>query len=64
MISLLIILVVAALLLWVLGQFPLDPVLLRVIRAIVIVVVCLYALGFILSLFGVPWPSFPARNLR
>ncbi len=53
MISLLIVLVLAALFLWAISQLPLDPTLMRVIRMIVIVAICLYALMFLLAMFGV-----------
>ena len=44
LISLLIVLVIAGLALWALGQFPLDATIQRIIRVVIIVVVCLYVL--------------------
>lgn len=44
LISLLIALVVAGLILWAVGQFPLDPTIARIIRVVVIVVVVLYCI--------------------
>jgi ABC-type multidrug transport system permease subunit len=45
LISILIALVIAGVILWALGQFPIDPTLARIIRVVVIVVVVLYCLG-------------------
>jgi hypothetical protein len=45
LISILIALVIAGVVLWALGQFPMDPTLARIIRVVVIVVVVLYCLG-------------------
>lgn len=45
LISVIIALVIAGLVLWALGQFPLDPTIARIIRVVVIVAVVLYVLG-------------------
>jgi hypothetical protein len=45
----LVVLVVAGLILWAVTQFPLDPVLARVIRVIVIVAVCLWLISLLLG---------------
>ena len=45
LISILVPLVLAALLLWLITQLPLDPTIVKIIRAVVIVAVVLWLLG-------------------
>lgn len=52
MLGLILVIVVAALLLWALTQFPLDPTLVKLIRVVVIVVCVLYVVYFLFGLFG------------
>jgi heme A synthase len=54
LISILIALVIAGVILWALGQFPIDPTLARIIRVVVIVVVVLYCLGALTGRSFVP----------
>lgn len=57
-VSILIALVVAGLFLWLVDQFPLDPAIVKMIRAVVIVVVCLWLLYVVAGFFGAgTWPS-------
>lgn len=44
LIQLVIVLVIVGLLLWVLQQIPIDPVIARIIRVVIIVCVCLWLL--------------------
>lgn len=48
-ISIIIVLAVVGLLLWAISQIPMDPAIARVIRVVVIVLVCLWLISF---LFG------------
>lgn len=45
MIELIVVLVLLGLLLWVVGQLPIDPTIQRIIRVVVIVVAVLYVLS-------------------
>jgi len=61
LIEILIVLLIVGLILWALGQFPIDPVIARVIRVVIIVVVCIwliYALASFLPAGG----FYPARR--
>lgn len=49
LIGLLVLLVVAGLFLWVLSQFPIDPVIYRIARVVVIVVICIAVLMFLVA---------------
>ena len=44
LVSLIVVLVLCGLVLWAVGQFPLDPTIQRIIRVVVIVVAVLYVL--------------------
>jgi cytochrome b subunit of formate dehydrogenase len=54
LISLLVVLAVAGVVLWALGQFPLDPALARIIRVVVIVAVAIYAIRVLAAYAGHP----------
>jgi len=57
LIRLIVEIVVAGLALWALGQFPIDPVLHRLARAVIIVLVAVYALVVLLRLLGIAAPG-------
>ena len=52
LIQLIVLLVVVGLLLWIVEQIPMDPTIRRIIRVVVIVVVCLYLLQILITAFG------------
>ncbi len=63
LIGILIALVVVGILLWALGQFPIDPTIARFIRVIVIVVVAIWCLYLLAGLLG-GGGTFYAPRLR
>lgn len=63
LLSIVIVLIVAGLLLWVCGQLPLDPTILRIIRVVVVVFVVLYLLYAIVPMIG-GGPYFPLYPRR
>ncbi len=52
LLQVLIALVLVGLLLWIVEQIPMDATIARIIRVIVIVVVCLWLLQLIVTVFG------------
>ena len=52
MITLIVGLVIVGLILWVLEQIPMDAMITRIIRVVIIVVACIWLLQFLLSMFG------------
>ena len=61
LIEILIVLLIAGLILWALGQFPIDPVISRVVRVVIIVLVCIWLIYGLASLL--PAGGFyPARG--
>lgn len=55
LLQIVIVLIVVGLVLWVVSQFLLDPTIARIIRVIVIVVVCLWLLSLVWPYFTVPY---------
>ncbi len=58
LIQIIIALALAGLLLWALSQFPIDATIAKLIRVVIIVVVCIWLLYILASLFG-SGPMFP-----
>jgi hypothetical protein len=58
LISVIVALVIAGLILWAVTQFPIDPVIVRIIRVVVVVAVVLWLIG---TFFGFPagWGGSP-----
>ena len=52
LLQVLVALVVVGLLLWIVEQIPMDATIARIIRVIVIVVVCLWLLQLLVTVFG------------
>ena len=63
LIQLIVALVVVGLLLWLVEQIPMDPVIARIIRVVVIVAVVLYLLEIFTGVFGGMSLGPPARPL-
>ncbi len=63
LIQVLVALVIVGILLWALSQFPIDPMISKVIRVIVIVVVSIWCLYLLVGLLGggAPGPYFYRR---
>jgi len=63
LIGILVALVIVGILLWALGQFPIDPTISKFIRVIVIVVVAIWCLYLLVGLLGggSPGPYFYRR---
>ncbi len=63
LINILVALVIVGILLWALSQFPIDPMISKVIRVIVIVVVSIWCLYLLVGLLGggAPGPYFYRR---
>ncbi len=63
LIQVLVSLVIVGILLWALSQFPIDPMISKVIRVIVIVVVSIWCLYLLVGLLGggAPGPYFYRR---
>ena len=59
LLSLVIVLAIAGLILWAISQFPLDPTIAKLIRVVIIVVVCIWLIYFLAGLLGSPGLSFP-----
>ncbi len=59
LIQIVIALVVVGLVLWVVGQIPMDATIARIIRVVVIVAVCLWLLSLLVPLIAV-YPVRPA----
>lgn len=49
LVEILIVLIVVGLLLWVVEQIPMDPAIARIIRVVVIVLVCLWLISVLLG---------------
>ena len=60
LVTILIVLLIAGLILWAISQFPIDPVIARIIRVVVIVVVGIWLI-YILAGF-LPSGSIPMRR--
>lgn len=57
LLDLLIVLVIAGLILWAIGQFPMDAAIARIIRVVIIVVVCIWLLYFLVGILPAGnWP--------
>jgi hypothetical protein len=52
LIELLIVCLIAGVVLWALGQFPLDPTIAKIIRVVVIVIVLIYLIYALVPLLG------------
>jgi hypothetical protein len=65
LIQLIVVLVIAGLILWAIGQIPMDPVISRIIRVVIIVVVCIWLLYFLVGVLpGGASLGPPGRVLR
>jgi len=63
--GLIVVLVLLALGLWILGQFPLDATIMRIIRVIIIVIAVILAMNFLIALlFGVTIFHSPMLTTR
>ena len=60
LLSILVVLVIAGLILWAIGQFPLDATIQRLIRVVVIVFVCLWLLNMFYPI-GMSGSYYPHR---
>ncbi len=60
LIQIIVALVVVGLLLWAIEQIPMDPTIARVIRVVIVVVVCLWLLSVLVQLFGGGVSLFPS----
>jgi hypothetical protein len=49
LLQLIIVLVIAGLILWAIGQIPMDPTISRIIRVVVIVCVCIWLIYFLVG---------------
>jgi hypothetical protein len=58
LLGILVALVIVGILLWALGQFPIDPTIAKFIRVIVIVVVAIWVLYLLVNLLGGGAPVF------
>lgn len=61
LIQIVIVLVIVGVILWALGQFPIDPTIARIIRVVVIVFVVLWLLYALLGMAG-GMPYYPIRR--
>lgn len=52
LIQVVVVLAVAGLILWAIEQFPLDATIVRLIRVVIIVAVCIWLLMLLVSMFG------------
>jgi hypothetical protein len=57
-------LAIVGLLLWVIQQIPMDATIARIIRVVIIVVVCIWLLTVLVQLFGGGASLFPATVPR
>lgn len=63
LIQIIIVLALAGLILWAVQQLPMDATIARLIRVVIVVVVCIWLLYILASLFGtVPLFSVPTRK--
>lgn len=60
LLSLLVTLLIVGVILWAIGQIPMDPAIARVIRVVVIVFVAIWLIYFLTGMLGgvgpYPWP--------
>jgi hypothetical protein len=56
LINLLVTLASVGVILWGIEQIPMDPAIKRVIRVVIIVVVCIWLLRLLLGFFPLEWP--------
>ncbi len=61
LIQLIIVLAIVGLFLWAISQIPMDPAIAKIIRVIVIVVVCLWLI-FLLAGYLPAGPIYPSRR--
>ena len=54
LLSILVVLAVCGLILWAISQIPMDPVIARIIRVVVIVFVCIWLIYMLAGLSGGP----------
>jgi len=50
LIQILVVLLIAGLILWAVSQFPIDPTIARIIRVVIIVVVCIWLIYWLAAL--------------
>jgi hypothetical protein len=64
LIQIVVALAIVGLLLWVIQQIPMDATIARIIRVVIIVVVCIWLLTVLVQLFGGGASLFPATMPR
>ena len=62
LINILVVLVIAGLLLWAISQIPMDPVIAKIIRVVVIVFVCIYLLYWLVGMLPAGGLYLPRRG--
>jgi hypothetical protein len=62
LIQIIICLVIVGVILWALGQFPIDPTISRIIRVVIIVVVVIWLLYILMGLAGGGPALYPMRR--
>ena len=61
LIQVLMILLIVGVLLWGLGQFPMDPTISKLIRVVIIVLVAIWLIYLLTGMLGGGAPMFPRR---
>ena len=63
LLEILLVLLVVGVILWGLGQFPLDPTIARLIRVVIIVIVAIWLIYLLFGLLGGGFPNpYPMRR--
>jgi len=61
LLQLIVMLVIAGLILWAINQIPMDAIIARIIRVVVIVIVCIWLLYFIVGIVPTGFWTMPHR---
>ena len=62
LLNIIVVLAIAGLVLWAIGQFPLDATIAKLIKVVVVVFVCIYLIYFLAGLVPAGAPLFPYRH--
>jgi len=61
LLQIIVVLVIAGLILWAINQIPMDAIIARIIRVVVIVIVCIWLLYFIVGIVPTGFWTMPHR---